>query len=99
MGFTGALIGAALSVGGSLYSSHQQKKQQRAATVAAQEVAKRNVSVGVSAADPTQATTDTGESEEVNRQNASRRRYGMARTVNPGGVLGSLTGGRKTLGG
>jgi hypothetical protein len=55
--------------------------------------------VGVSAADPTQATTDTGESEEVNRQNASRRRYGMARTVNPGGVLGSLTGGRKTLGG
>lgn len=99
MGFTGALISAALSVGGSLYGSHQQKKQQQAATVAAQEAAKRNVSVGASAADPTQAAADTGESEEVNRQNASKRRYGMARTVNPGGVLGSLTGGRKTLGG
>ncbi|WP_300666393.1 hypothetical protein [uncultured Akkermansia sp.] len=86
-------------MGGSLYSSHQQKKQQRAATVAAQEAAKRNVSVGVSAADPSQITADAGENEEVNRQNASRRRYGMARTVNPGGVLVSLTGGRKTLGG
>lgn len=95
----GALIGAALSIGGSLYGSRQQKKQQQAATVAAQEAAKRNVSVGASVADPTQAATDTGESEEVDRQNASKRRYGMARTVNPGGVLGSLTGGRKTLGG
>ena len=74
MGFTGALISAALSVGGSLYSSHQQKKQQRAATVAAQEAAKRNVSVGVSAADPSQITADAGENEEVNRQNANRRR-------------------------
>ena len=99
MGFTGALISAALSVGGSLSSSHQQKKLQRAATVAAPEAAKRNVSVGVSAADPSQITADAGENEEVNRQNANRRRYGMARTVNPGGVLGSLTGGRKTLGG
>lgn len=99
MGFSGALIGAALTVGGSLYTQHKAKKAQAAAEAQAREAAKRNVTVQASGAESVGRDVEAQQVGEVARQNARRRRQGMAGTVNDRDLAGSLTGNRVILGG
>ena len=99
MGVETAIVGAALAVGSSLYTSHRQEKAQERAAAQAREMAKNNVTVQTRAAEPTQAETQE-EQSEVARQNAKRRRQGIARTViNNAQLTRSLLGNSTKLGG
>lgn len=99
MGVTAAVIGTALAVGSSLYTQRKQEKAQERAAAQAREMAKNNVTVQTRAAEPTQAETQE-EQSEVARQNAKRRRQGIARTViNNAQLTRSLLGNSTKLGG
>ncbi len=103
MGVTAAIVGTALAVGASAYTAHKQvkaqEKAQERAAAQAREMAKNNVTVQTRAAEPTQAETQA-EQSEVARQNAKRRRQGIARTViNNAQLTSSLLGNSNKLGG
>lgn len=99
MGVTAALVSTALAVGASAYTQRKQEKAQERAAAQAREMAKNNVTVQTRAAEPTQAETQA-ELSEVARQNAKRRRQGIARTViNNAQLTSSLLGNSNKLGG
>ena len=103
MGAAAAIIGTALSVGASMYTSHKQakaqEKAQERAAAAAREAAKNNVTVQTRVAEATQAETQAEQSETA-RLNAKRRRQGIARTViNNAQLTSSLLGNSNKLGG
>lgn len=99
MGFTGAILGAALAVGGSAYTQHQARKAQKSAEAEARENAKRNVTVQASGGAPVARSVEGTEAGEVARQNARKRRQGMAQLVGDAGLSSGLVGGRSILGG
>lgn len=99
MGVAAAIIGTAISVGSSIYSSRKQEKAQERAAAAAREAAKNNVTVQTRAAESTQADSQEQQSETA-RLNAKRRRQGIARTViNNAQLTSSLIGNSNKLGG
>lgn len=99
MGAAAAIIGTALSVGASMYTSHKQEKAQERAAAEAREAAKNNVTVQTRVAEATQAETQAEQSETA-RLNAKRRRQGIARTViNNAQLTSSLLGNSNKLGG
>lgn len=99
MGVTAAIVGTALAVGASAYTAHKQEKAQERAAAQAREMAKNNVTVQTRAAEPAQAETQAEQSETA-RQNAKRRRQGIARTViNNAQLTSSLLGNSNKLGG
>ncbi len=99
MGFTSALVTAALAVGASMHTQNKAKKAQQSAEIAAREAAKRNVTVQSSAAEPVRAEAANVEAGEVARQNARKRRQGIASTVSAGALTSSLVGNKSRLGG
>lgn len=101
MGVTSALIGAAASIFSGIKSANDQKKAQQAQARAAEEAAKRNVTVTSQAEDPTASTVNTEEDSDTAAQNARKRKMTLASTARTTrtGLLGSLTSGRRTLGG
>ena len=99
MGFTSALVSAALAIGGSMHAQNKAKKAQRSSEVAAREAALRNVTVQSSAAEPVRAEAANVEAGEVARQNARKRRQGIASTVSAGALTSSLVGNKSLLGG
>lgn len=99
MGFTTALVTTALAVGASMHMQNKANKAQKSAEVAAREAAKRNVTVQGSAAEPVRAEAANVEAGEVARQNARRRRQGIASTVSAGALTSSLIGNKSRLGG
>ena len=99
MGFTSALVTAALAVGASMHTQNKAKKAQQSAEIAAREAAKRNVTVQSSASEPVRAEAANVEAGEVARQNARKRRQGIASTVSAGALTSSLVGNKSRLGG
>lgn len=101
MGVTSALIGVAASIFSGIKSANDQKKAQQAQARAAEEAAKRNVTVTSQAEDPTNTQIDTQEDSDTAAQNARKRKMTLASTVRGtrSSLLGSLTSGRRTLGG
>ena len=101
MGFSAgaALVATALSIGSSMHQAKKQEKAQKKAEAAAREAAKRNVTVQGSAAEPVRAEAANVEAGEVARQNARRRRQGIASTVSAGALTSSLIGNKSRLGG
>lgn len=99
MGFTSAIVGAALAIGGSMYTQNKAKKAQRSAEVAAREAAKRNVTVQGSGDVPVRAEAENVEVGEVARQNARKRRQGIAGTLSSRGLASGLLGNKSLLGG
>lgn len=100
MGFTtAAIVGGALAVGNSMYQAKEQKKEQKRMAAAAQEAAKRNVTVEAKQA-AVARQEDAARVSEVNSLSEKRRRLSASQaTVSGLSVLGGLTsGGRKTLG-
>ena len=100
MGFaTAVLVGTALSVGASMHTQNKMKKSQRSAEIAAREAAKRNVTVQSSGAEPVRAEAENVAVGDVARQNARKRRQGIAGTVTDKGLASSLVGNKSLLGG
>lgn len=99
MGFTTTAIVSALAVGNSMYQAKEQKKEQKRMEAAAQEAAKRNVTVEAKQA-AVARQEDAAQVSEVNSLSEKRRRLSASQaTVSGLSVLGGLTsGGRKTLG-
>lgn len=98
MGFTSVVLGA-LAVGASMHTQNKAQKAQKSAEAAAREAAKRNVTVQSSAAEPVRAEAANVEAGEVARQNARKRRQGIASTVSAGALTSSLVGNKSLLGG
>ena len=100
MGFTtGALIGAALSIGSSVYSGKKAEKAQKRAESQAREAAKRNVTVQSSGAEPVRTSSENAEAGDEAAQNARKRRQGYASTLTNRGLTSSLVGNKSILGG
>lgn len=99
MGLTSAIVGAALAVGGSMHVQNKVKKSQRSAEIAAREAAKRNVTVQGSGGVPVREEGVNVEAGEVARQNARKRRQGIASTVSGRALASSLVGNKSLLGG
>lgn len=100
MGFTSAIVAsAALAVGNSVYQAREQKKEQKRMSAAAQEAAKRNVTVEAKQA-AVARQEDAAAVSELNSLSERRRRVRASQaTVSGLSVLGGLTsGGKKTLG-
>lgn len=100
MGFTSAIVAsAALAVGNSMYQAKEQKKEQKRMAAAAQEAAKRNVTVEAKQA-AVARQEDASAVSELNSLSEKRRRLSASQaTVSGLSVLGGLTsGGKKTLG-
>lgn len=99
MGVTAALVTTALAVGASAYTARKQEKAQERAAAQAREMTKNNVTVQTRAVEATQADSQE-EQSEVARQNAKKRRQGIARTViNNAQLTSSLLGNSTKLGG
>ena len=98
MGFTSVVLGA-LAIGASMHQQNKVQKAQKSAEAAAREAAKRNVTVQSSAAEPVRAEAANAEAGEVARQNARKRRQGIASTVSARALTSSLVGNKSLLGG
>ena len=98
MGVGAALVGIGLG----LYSANKQAKAiesaQSSAAAAAEQQAKMAQTATASTEAPDITTSESTQFAETNAQNKAKRRASIASTAYSGGLLGSLTGGRQTLG-
>lgn len=92
-------IGALAGVAQQSHAAHEQRKAMQAQQKAAEEAAKRNVTVGRQQEDPAPAISDAQQVAEQSQQNDLRRRRSIASTIRSGSLLSSLGSGRSTLGG